>query len=407
MYFIALVISLAQALGSPGTPAQDTTALEKLAQSALSRLEKMRGQKLTKPLKMGVKNRAEILRFINRRLADEYGPKRVNAEGELLRLQGLLPKGLDYGKFVAKLLAEQVAGFYDHTRQELHIADWIPSMVQAPVLAHEIFHAIQDQEWGGGKLIDSKKYRHDAVLAHAALLEGDATIMMFNYSQSDMDVSTSSVMANMIAASIPAQMGGAQYPVLASAPAYLKQSLIFPYAQGFLFLVALRQQGLTWADIRNVYRDPPSSTEQILHPQKYLKPRDRPSLVALKAPILPGFKHIWTETLGEFHFRQLLLEHMDVADASAAAEGWDGDLTVLATDGRRQVAVTVSTWDTEADARQFEAALKTAYATVTPPPAHLETMRTSTTLAMAWSLDKKLAKEALQVAFSSAKVTRR
>ena len=100
-----------------------------------------------------------------------------------MTLQGLLPSGTNYGQLISSLLTEQVAGFYDHTRKELHIADWLPSMIQGPVMAHEIFHAIQDQEWGGGQLIDSKKYTHDEVLAHAALLEGDATIVMFNYQQ--------------------------------------------------------------------------------------------------------------------------------------------------------------------------------------------------------------------------------
>ena len=360
----------------------------------------MRKQKLSKPLKMGVKNRKEILAFINQRMEQEYGKERINAEGTLLQMQGLLPPKIDYGRLIADLLSEQVAGFYDHTRQELHIADWIPSFIQGPVMAHEIFHAIQDQEWGGGKLIDSKKYRHDEVLAHAALLEGDATVVMFNYSQpanGGVDISLSTMMAKMIAASIPMQMQGSQFPKLAGAPDYLKQSLVFPYLQGFLFVCALRQSGLSWDKIRDVYRSPPQSTEQILHPKKYLPPRDVPSLVRLKGPILPGFRHRWTEVLGEFHFRQLLLQKLPVTDAEIGASGWDGDLTILASKGDTDVIVTISTWDTPQDAEKFERALKTVDAQQKPAPSHLKTTRSGTTLILAWSTDPNIAQKALSV----------
>ena len=169
-----LVIFTLTQLGNPHTDTTNTAELRALAESALKRVEKMREQRLSKPLKMGVKSRDEILTFIQRRLAEEYGPDKVQAEGWLLEDQGLLPAQTDYVSLISKLLMEQVAGFYDHTRQELYIADWLDPFVQGPVMAHVIFHALQDQEWGAGKLLDSKVYSHDQILAHAALLEGDA-----------------------------------------------------------------------------------------------------------------------------------------------------------------------------------------------------------------------------------------
>ena len=187
------------------SPDVDATALKQLAQKALKKVERMRNQTLSAPLKMGIKSRDQVLKFVTQRLADEYGPQKVRAEGWLLKDQGLIPETLDYGAFVTKLLTEQIAGFYDHTRQELHIADWLPAAVQEPVMAHEIFHAIQDQEWGGGKLLDFQKFGHDQIPAHAALLEGDATIVMLNYSGGT-DMSQSSFGINMVAASLPMQM---------------------------------------------------------------------------------------------------------------------------------------------------------------------------------------------------------
>ncbi|MGK0359193.1 MAG: hypothetical protein ACI9U2_001494 [Bradymonadia bacterium] len=407
----ALIAGLALLLSSPtfarDAPKTSAAALEKIALGALAKVEKMRGQKLAKPLKMGVKGKAEITRFIQGRLAEEYGPVKVRAEGELLKLQGMLPPELDYGGFVTKLLAEQVAGFYDHTRQELHIAAWLPVFMQEPVMAHEIFHAIQDQEWGGGKLIDSKAFSHDEVLAHAALLEGDATIVMFNYQQlgTGVDITDSALAVNGIAASLPLQMASPQFPIMAVAPDYLKQSLIFPYQQGLLFISAMRRNQHSWDDIRKIYADPPESTEQILHPNRYHPYRDTPSQVSVPALNWPGYTRDWDSTTGEFHHRQILLARLPLTDAISAATGWDGDYTAVEI-GPKSVAYTVSTWDTDGDAAEYETALKTMQAARAAPKPHLATYRAGTELNYVFCADKALAEKALAQVTKTRKIKR-
>ncbi len=401
-------------LADPGTvaaiPTPAAAELTAMATRALARVERMRDQKLSRPLAMGVKDRAQVTAFIKERLADEYGPDKVAAEGRMLQLCGLLPSGLDYGGFITSLLAEQVAGFYDHTRRELHIASWLPIFMQEPVMAHEIFHAIQDQEWGGGKLIDSKAYTHDTVLAHAALLEGDATIVMLNYAQAELDptadMSTSAFAINMVAASLPLQMSSPQFPVMASAPDYLKQSLIFPYQRGLLFISALRQAGRTWPQIREIYADPPSTSEQILHPEKYWPRRDEPSQVVLPPTGWAGFTRSWEGTVGEFHHQQLLLAHSNLADAIDAAAGWDGDHTVLEVSRSGAVVVAASTWDSPEDAEVFEAALRRAHDARPAPRPTLVSERSGPDLAYAFSEDPDLARRAVAFARSQAKITR-
>ncbi|MBU0553819.1 hypothetical protein KKF91_01530 [Myxococcota bacterium] len=407
---LALFSLLWLAAPAPSAPSAQEAALQRVALNALAQVEAWRGQKLSRPLKMGVKDKAEITAFIRERLKDEYGPVKVEAEGALLKLQGLLPEALDYQGFITSLLTEQVAGFYDHTRQELHIADWLPGFMQAPILAHEILHAIQDDKWGAGKLIDSKVYSHDQVLAHAALLEGDATLLTFNYPRKSIDpdaedVATSPVMVKMLAASLPLQMSSPQFPVMASAPDYLKQSLIFPYQQGMLFVSAVRNSGVTLAELPKVYQDPPSSTEQILHPERYLT-RDHPSLVKLH-PLAEGRARPWAETAGEFHLRQLLLSGLPQLEAEAAATGWDGDQTALERWGERSAAVTLSVWDSEAQAGAFEAALLKVMAARQAPKPSLVTQRRGDVLAFAFAAEASDAEAAVKAALDHGVVTRR
>lgn len=407
---IAVAVTLAQLAPSADAPKADAAALEQMAVDILKQLEEMRGQKLAKPLKTGVKDKPEVTAFINERLADEYGPAKVAAEGRMLKLMGLLPQPMDYGKFIVSLMTEQVAGFYDHTRQELHIASWLPAMMQPSVMAHEIFHAIQDQEWGGGKLIDSKTYSPDAVLAHAALLEGDATIVMFDWQQAaagvPSDIATSKVAVMGIAASLPMQMASPQFPVMAVAPDYLKQSMIFPYQQGLLFVAALRQSGMSWDDVRRVYADPPASTEQILHPERYIE-RDHPSVVSLPAPLVEGFTRTWDGAAGEFHHRQILLTALSTPDAIEGAAGWDGDMTVLEGAGERSYAVIRSTWDSADRAAGWVAALKQVHGKRKPPLPAMVVRHAGTEVGVAWSEDAELAGQALDAAMKTAKVERK
>ncbi len=407
---VAIAIALAQLAPSADAPKADPAALEKMAVDILAQLEEMRDQKLSKPLEMGVKDKAEVTAFINERLRDEYGPAKVAAEGRMLKLMGLLPQPMDYGKFIVSLMTEQVAGFYDHTRQELHIASWLPAMMQPSVMAHEIFHAIQDQEWGGGKLIDSKTYSPDAVLAHAALLEGDATIVMFDWQQAaagvPSDVATSKAAIYGIAASLPMQMASPQFPVMSVAPDYLKQSLIFPYQQGLLFVGALRQSGMSWADVRKVYDDPPASTEQILHPERYIE-RDHPSTVTLPGPLVPGFERTWDGAAGEFHHRQILLTKLSTPDAIEGAAGWDGDMTVLEVKGEEAYAVMLSTWDSAEEAMGWVSALRRVHEKRQPPLPALVIHHQGTEVTAVWSEDAALANKALEAAKKTAKVERK
>ena len=406
--FLPLLIALLELTPTPvGQPA--SAELEKMAREALAKVETLRGQKLSKPLKMGVKDKAQITGFIQERLKEEYGPDKVAAEGELLKLQGLLPNELDYGGFVTRLLAEQVAGFYDHTRQELHIAAWLPVFLQEPVMAHEIFHAIQDQEWGGGSLIDSKKYSHDAVMAHAALLEGDATIVMFNYQQmgTGVDLTDSSFGVNAIAASLPLQMASPQFPVMAVAPDYLKQSLIFPYQQGLLFVAGLRKLGMSWEDVRKVYADPPASTEQVLHPERYHPERDHPSVVTLPALGWTGYRRPWEGAAGEFHHRQVVMSKLGLAESVEAAAGWDGDYTAVELGPEGSVAYTLSTWDTAGDAQAFEAALKKAHEMRPAPRPVLVTKLSGTELSYVFAQSEAVGKRALDHLLHQGKVERK
>jgi hypothetical protein len=140
--------------------------------------------------------------------------------------------------------------------------------------------------------------------------------------------------------------------------------LLFPYEYGYLFVQHLYNIG-GWGTVDRAYRDLPSSTEQILHPERY--PDDQPVPVEL-----PDFSDIlgtgWEEldrgVMGEWSTYLILSKgldeeaRLDETSAAMAAEGWGGDEYVVYynADAEGTVMVLHTTWDTSEDADEFYAA---------------------------------------------------
>ena len=141
--------------------------------------------------------------------------------------------------------------------------------------------------------------------------------------------------------------GGAS---LREAPVILSETMIFPYLRGLVFCARLTNDG-GWKALDEAYREPPLSTEQILHPEKYRAKPDPPTPIDL-GTLEPGDG--WTEVgrnvVGEMQLGVLLRRH----GGKAAAAGWDGDrFAVFEGPGGRLGLVWLSTWDTEDDAQEF------------------------------------------------------
>jgi hypothetical protein len=144
-------------------------------------------------------------------------------------------------------------------------------------------------------------------------------------------------------------------------PTFLERELYFPYLEGRAFIAYLSGEG-GWAAVDNAFRNPPASTEMILHPEKYLE-NDEPD--ALDKPILAdslsaGWREVRDDAMGEFSTDLILAARVDAPQASQAAAGWGGDrFVVWRNDSPLSLAVVWHTrWDTQADADEFASALR-------------------------------------------------
>jgi hypothetical protein len=315
----------------------------------LKEISDIRELPILRPVKSGAQSRAEIERMVIRNLNEQAKPAEMHATEVALRKLGLAPAEFQYRPFIIKLLAEQVAGYYDPKAQEFYLADWIELEGQKPVMAHELTHALQDQHFN---LRRFEKWPHgdsDAQLAAHALIEGDATLAMTIYMAKNPLVALAFIRSLGSASTSSKQFK--------QAPRALRESLIFPYEQGSEWATRLYRRG-GWSMVSQAFTKLPQSTEQILHPEKYFA-YETPLRVALpdvRNLLGPGWKKLDYDVNGEWGLYLILDEFLNApAESRRAAAGWAGDRYELyegARPGEVFIAA-VTAWDTEKDAREF------------------------------------------------------
>lgn len=269
---------------------------------------------------------------------------------ELYWILGLLDPSRQLYPLFLELLEEQVIGLFDMEEEDLLVlAESLPLDAKGQLtLAHELVHALQAQHFEAFRLVEDVKGSPDSELAVRALLEGDATFSSTLYSIDNIDL------RELLTLLERSESAGS--PVFDAAPPVLQKTLTFPYDAGYDFITALWETRFSWTVVNAAYGRPPSSTEQVLHPVKYLA-GEAPLEVSLP-PMAARFSDQWSVVsegaLGEFLLRTYLESGLADSEAERAAAGWGGDrFQVLRSDSGDRTFVYLVAWDTAEEAREF------------------------------------------------------
>lgn len=272
------------------------------------------------------------------------------AEDELITL-GLLPEGTSLRQVLLDFQSGQVAGYYSPEKDQLFVVSRSGGLGGAEMVtyAHEYTHQLDDQALGLDKLGLDVADQSDRQLARLALVEGDATSVQSAYMTANL---TPQQLGEVLAAAADPKA----LEALQKAPPYVRETALFPYQNGLAFVSTIMGSG-GYGAVDAVFKDPPNSTEQILHPEKYVA-REEPVQVALPdvaSKLGAGWTAAGQDTLGEA-ILDLWLRQSGVApaDAGTAAAGWGGDRLVILRGPGGEVGIGIVTaWDTPADAAAF------------------------------------------------------
>lgn len=273
--------------------------------------------------------------------------REIEISRKLLVVLGLMSPDADLQGILLDLFASNVAGYYNRVDKTMYLVGGaVFDPAAKATLAHEFTHVLQDQYFDL-EAARGPDDNSDVSLAVEALSEGDATLAMGIWARTYLSPN------ELIELQVSSQ-GSDAYE---RAPLVVRDEVTFPYNEGALFAYALWQRG-GFEAVNAALRDPPRSSEQIMHPDKYLA-REQPievRLPDLAGALGPGWSLLRTDVLGELDFRILLQEFVGQEVADSGAAGWGGDRFALLESATGDLVLVMdSVWDSDADAAEFAA----------------------------------------------------
>jgi hypothetical protein len=320
-------------------------------------MEILRGLDETTPITRTFMTRERLAAFLEDEFAEEYSPQEVEADVRVLAAFDFVPEDFDLLGLLLALYSEQTLGFYQGEEDTFYIiADSEPGagsiesfdLPSRLTFAHEYVHGLQDEHFDLEAFIDEDEHNDDEILARLSLVEGDASLAMIQYLIAHAFELTDE---DLEALSGEGMQAGQES--LDQAPPIIRETFMFPYIYGLDFVATLQGEG--WEAVNEAFADPPRSSEQILHPEKYLA-GDEPQIMALP-PLTDtlggGWRLVEAETLGEFQTGLYLAQQVDQATADLASAGWDGDQYALYVQDGAEVLAFATAWDSTEDRGEF------------------------------------------------------
>jgi hypothetical protein len=299
------------------------------------------------------KTREQLTESLEEDLLEDYPEDEQYGDERELVAFGLMEPGIDLGDLSLELYSEQIAGYYDpETGEMVVIQDAVDGTAFSPsqqvTYAHEIVHALQDQNFDlDGGVLDREPLTDDQSLAVTALIEGDASFSEVQYLLERPELLDSFL--------IEIDEQEFESDVLDAAPPILRETLLFPYDNGYTFVEAIYDEG-GWDAVNVAFADPPTSTEQILHPEKFLAGEEpvKVNVPDFTADLGSDWQVFDTNTFGEYQIRVIMEQtSMPAQQAEAIGVGWDGDTYIVGGTETLDAVHWQSVWESTDDASEF------------------------------------------------------
>lgn len=324
------------------SPVHTPRELERVMPALRSFVEQYRGLSFKRDVTVSVLDDEAFDRAVSGPGRSQLDPMSELQESQFL-VGFLKAMGLVGPDFTLSMLdapgARSLLGIYQPTTKRILVRSGLPQPMLRRVVVHELTHALDDQYFPlEGVVID---LRTEQARALQALLEGDAVRVDNLYRDQLPPAERAAGVGAVEASGLPASTG----PFL--------DLLAFPYVMGGDFVRALAAHGGT-AAIDDAFRMRPTTSEEILHPDRYLQRTTSPFV---PTPPSDG-PLLGLGVLGEIGLRLVLGETLDVTAATRAADGWGGDHYVAWSAGSRTCVRVSVHMDSPTDTNEVRDALR-------------------------------------------------
>jgi len=341
-------------------------------------------------------SKADVEKFAKGRLAQEEFTQRFAQEELSMKKLGYLPREFSLRDFLVKSTGQQVAGYYDEETKSISLLNWVPFDRQEPILAHELTHALQDQNYDlkkwmkagmkpAGQGVPNADANDDGPTARKAVVEGQAMVVYVDYVLAPVGrnlIDTPDLIYQM---EEPAVKAVADSQMLHGAPMILREAGSFAYNEGLIFEGELLHKGGKEMAFAGAFARPPKNSHEVLQPEAYINGEKAPRVgVPDLKQLLSGQYEVYDAGgIGELDVRALMKQYGERKMADDVSSAWQGGAYITyrkekaPADGSGTTAdlalIYVSKWKTpqaaERFARFYANAVAKRYSTATPQPA--------------------------------------
>src|SRR3984885_13900694 len=221
--------------------------------------------------------KADVEKNASGALAKEEFAKRFAQEELSMKKIGFLPRNFNLKEFLVKSTGQEIAAYYDDETKTISMLNWVPPDRQEPILAHELTHALQDQNYDLAKWMKAGTKAGDGgatddnAMARKAVVEGQAMVVYVDYMLKPVGRSLEDTPGLIYQMEEPAVRAVVDSQLMHDAPMILREARTFAYNAGLIFEGELLQKGGKKMAFAGAFARPPRNSHEVLQPETYIQ----------------------------------------------------------------------------------------------------------------------------------------
>ena len=376
--YIGILFCLGAVFWDFSVSAQSLSQLRFRARQIEEQISQIRELTFKRSVEVDLQSASDFQVYAERQIDQQYSAMDWKYYDRVVRKLGLYRGEIILDRsLVLEFLQASAVAYYDPEKDRFFILKQnLPEAVLDGVLAHELCHGLQDQHFDLDQFLRAQinTLNSDEILARRAVGEGEATYIQTIWTlknligqmpeqellqrvidtQMQLDIQT--LREEMKKVALLQDDSQAVIETIDTLPGFMILQQAAAYVFGLNFVHHIQKQG--WEKVDRLYANPPVSTEQILHPSKWLSGEtpDRLTWPPFQGEaIFDNWDLLDEDTLGELTWRIIFSEFDMKVRGESAADGWNGGRYAVfrSQDGQALLFLLYTSWDTEDDADEF------------------------------------------------------
>src|SRR5271165_3625502 len=313
------------------------------------------------PKRAAVKRRlvskADVETDTARQMAKQEFAKSFAQEELSMKKLGFLPRDFNLKEFLVRSTGQEIAAYYDPETKVISMLNWVPPDRQEPILAHELTHALQDQNYDLAKWMkaatkpagnaNGAEENDDGRIARKAVVEGQAMVVYVDYLLKPVGRSVEDTPGLIYQMEEPAVKAVIDSQLMHDAPMIMREMGTFAYNQGLIFEGELLHKGGKKMAFAGAFARPPRNSHEVLQPETYIQ---NEKLAPVRIPDMKealGNEYDVYDSggIGELDVRALLKQYGERKIADDLASSWQGGAFVAFRRKDKAAEVAASTGD--------------------------------------------------------------